>query len=191
MRRERRRQSKRSSKVLAFLKGVVTNFNDRSELADYVRFRLTAGSDQVSKLYTDMNPKFSDENKLINRSSEDRKSEVIADKFPTIYGYSTNIVKVVYALKDIRNNKAYEIARRKGNDKQRKNNFNISLLNIKQVDIDEYPHTIQRVHVALNTLEAEYNKENIDPKVKAELKRQIDQIRKHQKKLRQPAEAES
>jgi hypothetical protein len=118
---------------------------------------------------------YTDRDKEQIKNSIERRNEVIADKFPAIYGYGVDVVELQATFRDIVNNKEYKATEKLGkmghiaNDIYEEAMFDIN-------DFDCHPNAVQRMHVSLNTLKAEVKKDDIDPKVKKEIQLQIEEI---------------
>ena len=108
-----------------------------------------------------------------------RKDEVFADKFSAVYGYSRYQVKELYKY-ETRKDKAMRFI-----DKLFGKELidNMDALYQNYYVFDEHPATVQRANSMMNTLKAEFQKEDLDPKLKAVLKEDIDALEKVIKKI--------
>lgn len=161
----------RTTRVSKFLNGIGASMSNTTYLINAIINRVTFNkdyTDYVKSTYTKR-----DKDKIKN--SIDRRNEVIADKFPAIYGYGVDVVSLQAKFRDIVNNKEYQATEKLGkmghiaNDIYEEAMFDIN-------DFDCHPNAVQRMHVALNTLKAEVKKDDIDPKVKKEIELQIKEI---------------
>ena len=168
---EKYQSSHRTTRVTKFLNGVGATLSNTSYLISTVLNRLTFDKDYMDYVKSSYGKKEKDKIK----NSIDRRNEVIADKFPAIYGYGVDVVSLQAKFRDITNNKEYKATEKLGkmghiaNDIYEEAMFDIN-------DFDCHPNAVQRMHVALNTLKAEVKKEDIDPKVKKEIQLQIQEI---------------
>lgn len=110
------------------------------------------------------------------RESYSRQNEVFADKFAAVYGYgpaiSSGLVKLEYhKTKEVKEleerNKKFREASREYDDAVRDLN-----------DYDCHPQLVQRIIEELKLLKREYEKQDVDPKLKAIIKQQIDELEK-------------
>lgn len=174
--KEKKNQKKpRSNRVKNFLKGITGNIKDTGSTILSVidrYFGITSShANQYKAIYTD-----EDKNEIKN--SIDRRSEVIADKFPVIYGYSVAGSYTNIKMVSIVDKRDYKATRKLGKYAQKMNDiYEESIFDLN--DFDSHPNALQRMNVELNTLKNEFNKEDIDPRVKEELKYQIEEIQKN------------
>lgn len=109
----------------------------------------------------------------------DRKNEVFADKFSAVYGYAQYQVSGLFKA-DIHKSKAYNFVEKYYGQEVTKNLDNIMQ---NYYLFDEHPATIQRANSMMNTLKAELQKEDLDPKLKEMLKKNIDELDKAIKEI--------
>lgn len=116
-------------------------------------------------------------NKNKYRDSLSRQNEVFADKFTAVYGYGIDLANALNILSDVTGQRSYQIANRMG-DRAKKINeiYTESLFDIN--DYDEHPNELQIISGNLHTLEKEFAKDDIDPRVREELTYQISEIKK-------------
>ena len=113
------------------------------------------------------------------KTNSGRKNEVFADKFAAVYGYGLAITKGLYKM-DTHEDKASKFIAKVFSDKL---NENFEMLCQDYFLYDVHPHTIQRANSICNTLRAELNKEDLDPKVKEVLTKQLDEMEQYIKKI--------
>ena len=113
------------------------------------------------------------------KTNSGRKNEVFADKFAAVYGYGLAITKGLYKM-DTHEDKASKFIAKVFSDKL---NENFEMLCQDYFLYDVHPHTIQRANAICNTLRAELNKEDLDPKVKEVLTKQLDEMEQYIKKI--------
>ena len=161
----------RTTRVAKFLNGISASMANTKYLISAVLNRIT-----FDKNYMDYaKSTYTKKQKESIKNSLDRRNEVIADKFPAIYGYGVDMVSLHVKFRDIVNNKEYQATEKLGKMGHTANDiYEQSMFDIN--DFDCHPNAVQRMHVALNTLKAELAKDDIDPKVKKEIKLQITEI---------------
>lgn len=172
---EKRYQKKpKSEKIKTFLAKIKTNFIDKNDIASSVAYRLSSYGKAATKAYKNQ---FSDDDKKTIRDSMYRRSEVIADKFANFYGYGLELSSALVKMDKHSDNIFYKEARKKakGNTYLLKLNDEYEEEMFDMCDYEEHPDVLQRVNSSIKTLKREYEKEDIDPRVKNEL---LDQINK-------------
>lgn len=111
-----------------------------------------------------------------------RFDETFADRFAAVYGYSTGLLNLLDVDLDITGNRLYKKARKKGKIAQLNNDlYEEALFDIS--DYDEHPNALQRMNNILASLKSEIAKDDLDPRVKEELKYQISNIEKEVENL--------
>lgn len=177
MRQEKKIQSKKrsSSRVAAFFAG----------LKNKLGYKATTISDVINlmngRYAKDWEDPTTDEEREDNRTCVNREKEVISDKFATIYGYGSNLANALLKMDNIRYDRVYKLATKYGGKRGRQNAFYYRKAIMSLHDTEEHPHEIQRVNSMINTLENEYKKSDIDPKIKAELLKQINTLKRQLK----------
>ena len=161
----------RKNSVKGFFSGLKYAIKDKTNFYISVLSRITYGGSLMRLSKSTV----SDKQKEVNKNSIGRQAEVIADKFPDIYGYAIENSTINAKFSDIGKNKVYQYLK---NTRYASKNFDYQKELFDMNDFDEHPNTIQRIISNLNTLEREYEKEDLDPKVKEELKYQIKEIKK-------------
>ena len=168
---DRYQKHHRSTRVSKFLHGVGATLSNTNYLINTVLSRILFDKDYMDY----QKAMYTNRDKEQIKNSIERRNEVIADKFPAIYGYGVDMVELQATFRDIVNNKEYKATEKLGkmghiaNDIYEEAMFDIN-------DFDCHPNAVQRMHVALNTLKAEVKKDDIDPKVKKEIQLQIEEI---------------
>lgn len=161
-----------SGRVAAYFAGLKGSLKDKIDLKSIVKARTTQDyidAINIQKQY------ITDETKESVRNNPDRKGEVIADKFASIYGYGVEFSELLMNFDNISGSREYKAARRmKPGRKDLNDEFEKAMFDIN--DFDCHPAGIQRMNSLIKTLKAELSKEDIDPKVKDELNYQIEQI---------------
>jgi hypothetical protein len=166
--KQRRTRSNRLSGFLGGIRGAIT---DKTNFYLSCLSRIVYGGSMI-KFSKSM---YTDDQKQEIKNSIDRQAEVIADKFPDIYGYAIANSSIHVKFTDINRNKVYQKLK---NSRHAVKNFEYQKELFDMNDFDEHPNTVQRILSNLSSLEREYAKKDLDPKVKAELKYQIDEIKK-------------
>ena len=118
---------------------------------------------------------FEDSLKDMTKRSDDRRNEIIADKFAAIYGYGPELGSALtkmtnYKMKDEEVIGKIPIFGKKINDYWEKLFVNIN-------EFDCHPHEIQRINECIKTLEDELNRKDLDPKLKAVMLKQIREMK--------------
>jgi len=163
--------SHRTTRVTKFLNGIGASIANTSYLINNVLNRITFDKDYMDYVKSTYGKK--DKDRIKN--SIDRRNEVIADKFPAIYGYGVDVVSLQAKFRDITNNKEYKATDKLGKMGRTANDiYEEAMFDIN--DFDCHPNAVQRMHVALNTLKAEVKKEDVDPKAKKEIQLQIQEM---------------
>lgn len=164
-----------SGRVLAFLYGKNGKRKDKKELRDIITTRTNRNYIDQIQQYKD---NISDETKASIQKSPSRKSEVIADKFASIYGYGIGFSELMMTFDNISGSREYKMARKiRPGHKDINDEFEKVMFDIN--NFDEHPAGIQRMNSVLKTLKSEYEKEDIDPRIKEELIYQINQIQEN------------
>lgn len=101
-----------------------------------------------------------------------RKNEVFADKFAAVYGYGMELTKGLYKM-ETNNDKASKFIAKVFSDKI---NENFEMLCQDYFLYDVHPHLIQRANAVCHTLRAELEKEDLDPRVKDVLSKQLGEL---------------
>ena len=169
--KEKKTQKKpRTNRVSEFLGGVGASIRSTYDLINAVIDRLFSDNEYI-KAWKTVNK---DETKVM-KDHIDRQNEVIADKFPAIYGYGIEISHCQVLFKDIINSRVYQATEKLGDWAHMRNDeYEEVLFDIN--DWDVHPNAIQRINASLNTLKAEVKKDDIDPKIKKEIELQISEI---------------
>lgn len=108
------------------------------------------------------------------KNSASRRNEVVADKFPAVYGYGNEIASGLLKMDRYESDAVKYIDKTYGTkiyDKVLKFSF-------EWEDFDEHPRTIQRINEVIKTLEDELTNDNLDPKFEKEIKDQISKLKK-------------
>ena len=171
---ETKAQKKRTSRIITFFKGLHSKHEYRSVLFWEMIFRRSKSSAKAAQYYK---RDVTDEEKAANRVSENRQSEVFADKFAAVYGYGDRLATAIYKMSNYAFDDSYRKADKRGG-MGREYNYQYQLEMLSALDMEEHPQVIQRVNAIINTLEAEYKKKDIDPKIKEELLKQIKWLKK-------------
>jgi hypothetical protein len=166
------KKRKITDRVRNFLVGKSAHRKDLKNLKRDANNRV----DPYTSTYIDnWKSQFTDNDKEKIKNSEDRLSEVIADKFPAIYGYGIDAAENFAIFATISKSREYKNANRiypglkAFNDKYEEALFDIS-------EYDCHPNDIQRINTLIKTLKYEYSKKEIDPKLKDELLYQINTL---------------
>lgn len=118
------------------------------------------------------------------RNSAERRNEVIADKFPAVYGYGNEIASGLLKM-DMYESDAVKYV----DDKYGKKIYDkILKFTFEWEDFDEHPRTIQRINEVIKTLEDELTNDNLDPKFEKEIKDQINRLKKTIEEVSKAAE---
>ena len=171
---ETKAQKKRSSRIITFFKGLRSKSDYRNMLFYEMIFRRSKSSAKAAQLWKN---DVSDEEKAANRVSELRQSEIFADKFAAVYGYGDRLATSIYKMSNYAFDDSFRKADKAGG-RGKQYNYQYQLEMLSALDMEEHPQVIQRVNAIINTLEAEYKKADIDPKIKEELLSQITRLKK-------------
>jgi len=170
---EKKRQSGKQHNIAAFFTGLKTKYVDFSAYISEIINRLAGGGWIESyKRYLIQNGLGGEETK----KKVGRQNEVFADKFAGVYGYGPEQGS---ALMKMTNNqsKASKKVDSLGEAARRANDSYIEALR-DITDFDVHPHLIQRINSEIHLLEAELKKKDIDPKMKAVMQAQIDEMKR-------------
>lgn len=167
-----------SGRVAAWFKGMKAKRNDKKS-------DRTAAPEVVSQDYIDAirdfksSEDFEKKKEYFRNDDLQRRSEVLADKFPTIYGYGVEFAELLTVFDTTSGDRAYRMGRRGLKTEEQRRIFDeIQKEFFDFNDIDCHPQNIQRMTTLLRTLKAEYKKTDIDPKLKKEILYQIEEIEK-------------
>lgn len=175
--KEKRNNKKKpgSGKIAAFFGGIKGSISDAINLKYIVACRTNANYINSILQYK---KNITDEDKKIIKAAPDRKGEVIADKFTSIYGYGIEFSELLMNFDNISGSREYKAARRmKPKYKDLNDEFEKAMFDIN--DTDCHPNSVQRLNTLVKTLKVEVEKEDIDPKVKTEILDQINSINKN------------
>lgn len=107
------------------------------------------------------------------KQSVDRRNEIIADKFATVYGYGPELTTGLQKMSSYKS-KDYTIIDKLPFGKKFNEAWDKLYLDINEFDC--HPHDIQRANECIKTLKDELEQEDMDPKLKSVIYSQIDAI---------------
>lgn len=107
------------------------------------------------------------------KKSVDRRNEIIADKFATVYGYGPELTTGLQKMSSYKS-KDYTIIDKLPFGKKFNEAWDKLYLDINEFDC--HPHDIQRANECIKTLKDELEQEDMDPKLKSVIKSQINDI---------------
>lgn len=170
---EKRERNKKPNKFKGFFDNLKNKEYEKAEYNAEIAVRLqgSAMPDKRREEAFTMDP---DIMKNIRRDV-DRIDEVMSDKFAGIYGYGSELASVLLKT-DYFKSKAYKDIEKNGTVKDKKMNLEFENAFFKVCDYDCHPYSIQRAKEVLNTLKREYEKEDVDDKVKEVLVEQMKVI---------------
>lgn len=155
----------------AFIKAVKASVNDKLDMVSQILYRLS-GSYKLAK---GMRYASIDGAEDYYKKSIDRQNEVFADKFAAVYGYGPAHASLL--LKMDKYKTSAEIAVSKLGKFGEKINEEYDNLWREINKFDVHPQNIQRVLEKIKLLENELKKEDIEPKVKEVIEKQLQQLR--------------
>lgn len=168
----------KDSKIRGWLKGLASIKYSFTSFCGEV-FRKLLYSKFKAMDYSDKKKVEAAEKKTGIKTNADRKNEVFADKFAAVYGYGLALGTGLYKM-DTHKSKADKFIAKVFSDKI---NENFEMLCNQFFLHDCHPALIQRVNAVVHTLRAELAKEDLDPKVKEVLSKQLDQLESFIKEL--------
>lgn len=107
------------------------------------------------------------------KQSVDRRNEIIADKFATVYGYGPELTTGLQKMSSYKS-KDYTIIDKLPFGKKFNEAWDKLYLDINEFDC--HPHDIQRANECIKTLKDELEQEDMDPKLKSVIYSQINAI---------------
>ena len=110
------------------------------------------------------------------RQSTDRINEVIADKFCGIYGYGLAQASALAKMNKQVSRASQITSKIPFIGKQRNDDYEAETIDLSRFDC--HPAIIQRLNSEINLLQAEINKNDIDPKLQDSIEKQIEQMKK-------------
>lgn len=174
--REKSDQNKRERKISGFIGGIGAKINDFNTLCLTILAKTSIFNMAWQKIYDTIFVRpFEKSLKKQAKQSVDRRNEIIADKFATIYGYGPELGTGLQKMS------AYKYTDEKIIEKipvfgEKINNFWEKLyLDINEFDC--HPHNVQRINEAIKTLEDELNQKDMDPKLKSTIQKQIKEMK--------------
>lgn len=172
-----KKDRKRSQRITKFFQSLTAKKNDK-RLENQIKSNRR--NPNYPKIIDNAYKQYSDKYKKQIRKSEDRQSEVFADKFAGVYGYSVELSTALSKAERIYTSKSYQIADKaaKGDPYYQQLNDDISEALMKFGDLDVHPELTQRINSNIELLKKEYEKSTIDPAVKKELLQQIKDMEK-------------
>jgi hypothetical protein len=108
------------------------------------------------------------------KGSISRQNEVFADKFAGVYGYGPELGSGLVKLEYSETEEVKKLEEKSKKFKEASREFDEAVRDIN--DYDCHPQLIQRIIEELKLLRREYEKIDIDPKVKEVIKAQIDEL---------------
>lgn len=108
------------------------------------------------------------------KQSIGRQNEVFADKFAGVYGYGPELLRALTKMDYTKSEAAKKLEEHGGKFKKASKEFDEAVRDI--TEYDEHPSLVQRLMEELKLLRREYEKEDIDPRVKEVIKSQIDEL---------------
>lgn len=161
---------KKQSKISARINGLNARIGDFiNDLSDVIsaynpiRQAIAKSSIKVRNLYKDELTKSAKE-------SLDRRNEIIADKFAGIYGYGVELASAFQKMGDYVSRSKEWINKLPGGEKVNRTWEEI----YKDInEFDCHPHTIQRINENIKLLKNELTLQDMDPKMKAVIIKQI------------------
>jgi hypothetical protein len=171
---EKRNQKGNKRPVSSALKGAFYAVSGFFDICASVLLRsnlIVIGLSGLSRLFQ---KPFEDAYKDQAKRSAGRRNEIIADKFATIYGYGpelgSSLKKMsVYKTKDAEIIDKIPIFGKKINQIWEKLYLDIN-------EFDCHPHYIQRINESIKTLEDELNQQDMDPKLKSAIMKQLREM---------------
>jgi len=173
-----RKQSEKESKhriLRGWIRGLAALKYNFSSFCGQVISKLIFSKFRAAK-YTD-----EEKNRQEDKIKKDlgRKNEVFADKFAAIYGYGGAVAKGLYKM-DTNLSKADKFLD-KIFGQSVVDNYNKLYQDYFLYDV--HPHTIQRANSMMNSLKTELAKEDLDPKMKEVIKKQLEEMEKFVKEI--------
>ena len=166
---------KKPQRVQRFLQSIFAKYNDKAIMNRSVSYRRNKNYlDAVNNTYN----KYTDADRKQVRKDPERQSEVFADKFAGVYGYSVELSTALAKMSLASNGKNYKAARRaaKGDKYYQQLNDDIEEAMFKFGSLNCHPELTQRINSEIDLLRKEYEKANLDPKIKKELMNQLKQL---------------
>lgn len=169
-----KKEKKAQKSKRGFLSGLINGAKAKAEgvygLVNEILARLTGGASLKSYKRNAKMYKVDDE----VRSSIGRQNEVFADKFAGVYGYGPEQASVLTKFSKLPSKAADIISKWGGFFKDLSDKFDEELLDIN--DFDVHPQVMQRINAEINLLKNELKKEDLDPKIKAAIQKQLDEL---------------
>lgn len=165
-------QKKKPNKFIGFINSIKGKFNDYQNYIGELQAR-SFGGKYIEQYMKNLEDEGINRNLYKNDSS--RVDEVIADKFAGIYGYGVEQTSVLFKM-DFAKSRAYNQIEATGTLAEKKKNQEYNKAFLKINDYDCHPYTVQRANEEIKLLKREYEKEDIDPRIKEVLISQIEMI---------------
>lgn len=172
---QKKNQKVGNGKLSAFIKSIKPRVKNIKQLIIYIYDYLF----DIEGIY---NSHVKDEtigDKDIYRIYMGRRMEIFADKFVGVYGYGPDLATSFFKFEsEIRSAKVLKFI--SGFLGKYGEEISAVVTDLSKDDnmYDEHPHHIQRINENIKLLENELKKQNIDPKMKKVIQKQLDQIKK-------------
>lgn len=163
--------------IISWFNGISGIINDRAYYLNEFLERITFASG--TKLLKFLN--FPTKLFNLHRYSVNRRNEVLADKFAGIYGYGPEQASVLSKMTFNQTNVEMLIQHIPIFGPLMNASFANTNKNMHEYDC--HPHVMQRLNSELDTLRYELNKNNVDPKLEKEIKRQINELESLKNKI--------
>lgn len=162
------KRGRTNNKLRGLIKGLVGKHRDKAAVKNSIQYRMNgkAGIEKYKRVSGELG-------KTKARESISRQNEVFADKFAGVYGYGPAIARGLSKLDKM--DKASETMQKAGGKlKEADDEYTKATLDIN--DYDCHPQLIQRLMEEIKLLEREYAKDDVDPKLKAVIEDQLNQL---------------
>lgn len=167
--KEKKNQKIGKGKLSAMIRGMKAKLNDVSSLVAGILFRISGAASTYKRnveIYGD---------KTKARQSLGRQNEIIADKFAGIYGYGPDQATALLKLESTPSGSEKFVDKLGNFGKSMNDKYTEAMLAMN--DYDVHPQVIQRIFEEIKLLENELKKEDLDPKMKAVIQEQLQQLR--------------
>lgn len=171
------KNAKPSNKISSTIKGFGGHLSDFFLDVNEFISRFTFGSlNWLVKLIA-----FPDKLFKVHKDTPGKKNEVLSDKFATIYGYGPALASVLNKMTNNPSPAELQIEKIPYIGSMMNNSYYNSIKN--SFEYDEHPQLIQRINSQIDALKFELKKDNLDPKLRKIIQKELDELMNIKKEL--------